>query len=506
MTLTKLVSFSAREDDGGIVSELAHDVLLKVCTDPCNGLVPDAERNLKGNPGRILMVMRMLRATEVVCHMDLLLAIVRCTPSLASSFFENFPHNVEDFTSPSWFSSISLAANLVSSVGNSCSFGSEDVQTRMKCIFPRPFSRSLITKGLLHSDFLVKHGTLRFLFESLRLLDSFLTSWKLCSSHASDQVQASFEQDVMSEVRSFFPDSQVLLTVLIKSLDGTQKLSLKRKAVLDSELNECISGTPTYQIERVTTKTPPLMFKHLHVLMNLLMFSSHEEVKDLAYDLALEAMRSTGAFAKNPSEIGAWFKFLPGFDKIKRPLKVQEAVQSMSSVVISFLCEAVSTVGNNLFKQWDIVRSILSHLKGICLCALKRCCIFWHHVLFNYSHASFLTFRLGISLEKNINWRIFYVFVAGASIGFSPLTVCILQKCVRLLNSESKRYSLPEKSEISLYICSTLKYLLQTEVNIHLHIYTLLTFTMQYYYILVHMTNIVGRFQITLMFGPVSSV
>ncbi|KAJ4879506.1 hypothetical protein Rs2_36560 [Raphanus sativus] len=358
----------------------------------------------------------MLRATEVVCHMDLLLAIVRCTPSLASSFFENFPHNVEDFTSPSWFSSISLAANLVSSVGNSCSFGSEDVQTRMKCIFPRPFSRSLITKGMLHSDFLVKHGTLRFLFESLRLLDSFLTSWKLCSSHASDQVQASFEQDVMSEVRSFFPDSQVLLTVLIKSLDGTQKLSLKRKAVLDSELNECISGIPTYQIERVTTKTPPLMFKHLHVLMNLLMFSSHEEVKDLAYDLALEAMRSTGAFAKNPSEIGAWFKFLPGFDKIKRPLKVQEAVLSMSSVVISFLCEAVSTVGNNLFKQWDIVRSILSHLKG-------------------------------------------------ASIGFSPLTVCILQKCVRLLNSESKRYSLPEKSEISLYICSTLKYLLQTEVD-----------------------------------------
>lgn len=77
VTLTNLVSFSARED-GGIVNELAHDVLLKVCTDPCNGLMPDSDRNLKGNPGRILMVMRMLRATQVVwiCFW-LLLGVVR---------------------------------------------------------------------------------------------------------------------------------------------------------------------------------------------------------------------------------------------------------------------------------------------------------------------------------------------------------------------------------------------------------------------------------------------
>ncbi|VVB11399.1 unnamed protein product [Arabis nemorensis] len=543
-TLEQLVSISARED-GGIVNELAHDVLVKVCTDPSNGLMPDAKRKLKGNLNRLIVLMKRLRATDIGYHRDLLLAIVRGRPSFASAFLEEFPYNVEDFSSPSWFSSISLAANLVLSVRISCSFdflnpeqrathpsGGSEVQTIMKCICPRSFSRSLITKGMLHSDFLVKHGTLRFVLETLRLLDAFVTAWNLRSSHicSVEQIQASLEQDVMTEVRSFFPDSQVLLT-LLKSLggsSGTQELSLKRKAVsnsglvdrkkrfkrsekdvLDEEagdiviggvgsdkdifltedtvdahltdqadekeylgivseiwaselcskpidsveeaemcfhiklldalkiyvrsvpnalegsfdvfmkflssslpaelqrallsfLSEYISWTPESQSEIVPTRMPPLMYKHLDVFVNLLLFSPHNEVKELAYNLALVAMSSTGAFEKNPSEIGTWFLFLPGFGENKRPHMVQVAVQSMSSVVISFLCDAVSTVGNNLFKHWDIIRISLSYSKGV-------------------------------------------------SIGFSPLIVCLLQKCVRLLNSESKRYSLPEKSAISLY-------------------------------------------------------
>nr|POE70620.1 hypothetical protein CFP56_40937 [Quercus suber] len=50
-------------------------------------------------------------------------------------------------------------------------FDSEDVQSIMECLYPCPFNWSLINKGLLHSDFLVKHGTLRLLSEALKLLD-----------------------------------------------------------------------------------------------------------------------------------------------------------------------------------------------------------------------------------------------------------------------------------------------------------------------------------------------
>ncbi|XP_018470475.2 uncharacterized protein LOC108842147 [Raphanus sativus] len=545
-TLEQLASISARED-GGTVSELAHDVLVKVCTDPCNGLMPDGTRKLTGNLERLLMFMKKLRATEIVYHRDLLLAIVRGRPSLASAFFEEFPYSVENFASPSWVSSVSLAADLVSSVRNSFSFeflspdqrstppsGGSEVQTIMKCICPRPFSRLLITRGMLCPKFFVKHGTLRFLSETLLLWDSFITASRSCS----EQIQAYLERDVMGEVRSFFPDSQVLLTELKSQSDasGIQKPSLKRKAelksgvvgrekrikrsekdVLDevdgdiviggvglaedpvdahmtdgneylqnvseiwasercsepvdsveeaemylrikimdvlriyvrtvpnvlegsfdvfmkflpnqrsswlpaelqravlSFLNEYISWTPRSQSESIPTRMPQHMYMQLDVFVNLFLFSSDGEVKDLAYNLALVAMSSTGAFDKNPKEIGAWFRFLQGSGKTKGPLKVQEAVQSTSAVVISFLYDAVRTVGKNMFKYWDTIRSSLSHLKGV-------------------------------------------------SIGFSPLIVCVLQKCVKLL-TVSKSLTLPEKSEISLYVCTTLKYLLQTQVD-----------------------------------------
>ncbi|VVB00483.1 unnamed protein product [Arabis nemorensis] len=164
-----------------------------VCADPSNGLMPDAKRKLSGASGRLLKLMKRLRTIDSCYHSDLLLAIVRARPSFASAFLAEFPYNVEDIASPSWSSSISLAANLVSST-----------------ICPRPFSRSLITKGMLHSDSLVKGGTLRFLSEALRLWDSFVTAWKHCSPHScsGEQIQASLERDVMGEARSFFDTSR----------------------------------------------------------------------------------------------------------------------------------------------------------------------------------------------------------------------------------------------------------------------------------------------------------
>uniref|UniRef100_A0A7N2MA85 Uncharacterized protein n=1 Tax=Quercus lobata TaxID=97700 RepID=A0A7N2MA85_QUELO len=50
-------------------------------------------------------------------------------------------------------------------------FHSEDVQGIVECLYPCPFSWSVINNRLLHSDFLVKHGTLRLLSEALKLLD-----------------------------------------------------------------------------------------------------------------------------------------------------------------------------------------------------------------------------------------------------------------------------------------------------------------------------------------------
>lgn len=55
--------------------------------------------------------------------------------------------------------------------------------------------------------------------------------------------------------------------------------------------------------------------------------------------------------------------------------------------------------------------------------------------------------------------------VADVSPHFSPLIICVLEKCQRVLKSGSGTFTLAEKSIISLYVSNTLTYLLQTQVN-----------------------------------------
>ncbi|WKA03410.1 hypothetical protein VitviT2T_021519 [Vitis vinifera] len=86
VTLEQLVSISGRED-GGPASELAHRVLVMVCTNLCNGLMPDLKRHpypLRGNPKRFLGLMKKLKATEVAYHRDLLFPFAKGRPFLFS--------------------------------------------------------------------------------------------------------------------------------------------------------------------------------------------------------------------------------------------------------------------------------------------------------------------------------------------------------------------------------------------------------------------------------------
>lgn len=148
------------------------------------------------------------------------------------------------------FSAVTLAASVVSSVSSSFSFGilasqsceppsfdSADMQSIIKCLCPRSFSRSVITKGLLHSEILVKHGTLRLLLEALKLLDSLVGALnaaedKTYSSNELKRRWVSLRQDIQNEFRTLLPDPQVLMT-LLSSLSGHSKTRvscLKRRA------------------------------------------------------------------------------------------------------------------------------------------------------------------------------------------------------------------------------------------------------------------------------------
>lgn len=132
-----------------------------------------------------------------------------------------------------------------------------------------------------------------------------------------------------------------------------------------SLLIEYIGWSPR---NRTPIRTPPLMYKHLQTLMKVLIFSPLSDIKDQAYCLTQAAMFSTGAFDRNQHEIASWFLFIPCFDRGKSSVEVQGAgaLQSLSNAVISFLSDAVSTTGKNLFKYWDnIVKRNTYHLETV---------------------------------------------------------------------------------------------------------------------------------------------
>ncbi|KAK4430933.1 WUSCHEL-related homeobox 2 [Sesamum alatum] len=559
VTLEQLVSISGK-DDFGDAAELAHNVLLLVCTDPVNGLMPDLVRHpspLRGNPKRLLGLMKKLKATEVAYHKSLLMAIVKGRPSLGSAYLDEFPYSIEDLASDNWFAAISLAADVVTSVSDGLSFSfldkppafnSESVQNILKCIGARPFTRAVINKGLLHSDSLVKHGTLKLVLETLKLLDYCLKSVD-SYSRPNNQTMHSWEllkTEIQDEVRMLLPDPQVLLSLLsplnshFKRLESTTKrkaeieiapqhsvhVSKRLKSSAASEdLDILISGVnssdidlsgdggiadsggeqqsengidilifikdlwglhqthidpkdgDTYFYSKILdslqiyyrtmpmamegffdlfkflpnnplalptilqqailnllneqvrqfskdaspVRSPPQMYRHLYPFIILLMGSPVRKIKEQAYALAKASMLSTGAFDNNTKEICAWFFFIPGCScnhVYVEDLEV-EIFQKLSSVIVSFLCDAVSTTGNNLYKYMESLK---------------------HHI---YDSGG------GKDLSPEV----------------SPFIICILEKCLRLLNSESGSFTIPQKSLISLYVCNTIKYLLDTQVN-----------------------------------------
>lgn len=115
VTLEQLVNICAREG-GGVAAELAYDVLIKVCTDPSNGLMPDSKKRpnpLRGNPKRIMGLMKKLQASEIQYHRDLLLAIVKGRPSFGLLYLKEFPYNIENDTSSSWYMDCFLDLHLL---------------------------------------------------------------------------------------------------------------------------------------------------------------------------------------------------------------------------------------------------------------------------------------------------------------------------------------------------------------------------------------------------------
>lgn len=141
-------------------------------------------------------------------------------------------------------------------------------------------------------------------------------------------------------------------------------LSTYQLESLLSLLLECIQQAPG---GRTSARDPKFLYKHLQRLINILMYSHVKGIREQAYVLARAAMISTGAFDQNFSEIDAWLYSLTCYCKKSYTANSKGAAMThyLSAVVNSFLCDAVSTTGNNLYKYLDQMRELISRLENV---------------------------------------------------------------------------------------------------------------------------------------------
>jgi nucleolar pre-ribosomal-associated protein 1 len=109
-------------------------------------------------------------------------------------------------------------------------------------------------------------------------------------------------------------------------------------------------------------RAPESMYKYLKPLVYIMLHSQMKNIRDQAYILVKAAMASSGAFDHSFTEIDAWLVILPGYEAkwcVRENLRVG-APNKLSHIVIPFLCDVISVVGNNLYKYQEHTRKLIS--------------------------------------------------------------------------------------------------------------------------------------------------
>ncbi|KAL3649706.1 hypothetical protein CASFOL_006109 [Castilleja foliolosa] len=245
-----------------------------------------------------------------------------------------------------------------------------------------------------------------------------------CSTPHVDlkDADAYFYSKILESLKIYYKTMPTAIEGVFDLLKFVPSNPLALPTILQQSLLQLLNEHVSQFSKEVTShRTPPQMYKYLHPFITLLMGSRVKHIREQAYALAKAAMLSTGAFDSNTKEICVWFSFIPGpnGDHVYAEDVEEEIFQKLSSVIVSFLCDAVSTTGNNLYKYMQLLK----------------------HYIYDSEGGKDLSLKL------------------------SPFTICILEKCLRLLSSESGSFTIPQKSLISHYVCNTIKYLLDTQVN-----------------------------------------
>jgi nucleolar pre-ribosomal-associated protein 1 len=141
----------------------------------------------------------------------------------------------------------------------------EEVQVVLKCIVPHVCSRAVINRGLLHSDDLVKHGSLRLVFESANLLCYVIEA--INGLVESARVKSEFNGSMMATMKvDNFPVSRCFDAADVSSVDEVHQgdeMYVKRWISLREYIQDEVRGAmPDPQV--LLKLLPSASQKHLN--------------------------------------------------------------------------------------------------------------------------------------------------------------------------------------------------------------------------------------------------
>jgi len=238
-------------------SDMSFSILHSVCTDPSNGLCASKEaclefRTLQAsgisalNPGqrRLLRWLQRLKPAESWRQGELLRATIVHDPALAAAMLLSLPYSMEPTATGKWLVHSSIVGSLMQSVASAHvglvelaerglappELSSRSMQAVLRCGLPLSLPRSALSRGVQHSNALVRHAVLCLLANMLSVLQNLLEEVQRAaaalpssSSVLVHQEWKNVEIAIQQTSRASLPDLQPIIAQLSAALKPSQK-------------------------------------------------------------------------------------------------------------------------------------------------------------------------------------------------------------------------------------------------------------------------------------------
>ncbi|PRW57763.1 Nucleolar pre-ribosomal-associated 1,N-terminal [Chlorella sorokiniana] len=237
----------------------ALEVLLAVATDPAHGLAAPAavtgqfvladvgSHQLLPGQRRLLRLLLRLRPADSAAHLQLLLAAAAADAPLAAALLLALPYSLEPAAAGAaapasaagrWFAHAAVASRLLqllpaaaqpglqlaaSSGGGAPAPGGRRAQALLRCCFPPCLHKAALSRGMQHTNALVRYGTLGLLLSAMSALDAVLTDCSAAAQAAAAAGAAGAQRRqgwlalrrwLQQAARQQLPDPTLLLALL----------------------------------------------------------------------------------------------------------------------------------------------------------------------------------------------------------------------------------------------------------------------------------------------------